>query len=76
MARDQYSGDRRVAEIAALLRADAPGHTPLWDCRGVGAFETPEVRVGALPARAHLLHPSGRAGAAVLVLAVRDPARM
>ncbi len=70
MAGNQYAGDRRIAEIAALLRAEAPDHRPLWDCRSVGAFEAPNVRVGAMPARAHLLHPNGQAGASVLVLAV------
>jgi hypothetical protein len=40
--------------------------------RTPGAFEAPEVRAGALPTRAHLLHPNGQAFAAVLVLAVSD----
>jgi hypothetical protein len=70
MAADQYAGDRRVAEIAALLRSDAPGHRPFWDCRSVGAFETPAIQVDTMPARAHLLHPIGQAGAVILVLAV------
>jgi hypothetical protein len=70
MAENQYADDRRIAAIAALLRTEAPDHRALWDCRGVGAFEAPEVRVGPAPARAHLLHPNGHAGAAVLVLAV------
>lgn len=72
MSADQYAGDRRVAEIAAVLRAEAPRHRPVWDCRGVGAFEVPEVRVGTVPAHAHLLRPNGHAGAAVLVLAVHE----
>jgi hypothetical protein len=69
MAANQYAGDRRITEIVTLLRAEAPRHRPFWDCRGVGAFEAPEVRVGAMPTRAHLLHANGHAGAAVLVLA-------
>ncbi len=55
-----------------MLRAEAPRHRPVWDCRGVGAFEVPEVRVGTAPAHAHLLHPNGHGGAAVLVLAVHE----
>jgi hypothetical protein len=63
-----YAGDARVAEIGALLRADAPEHGPLWDCRGVGAFGTHDVVTAGLPARAHLMRPGEHPCAAVLVL--------
>jgi hypothetical protein len=68
MAANMHAGDARVAEIGALLRAEAPEHGPLWDCRGVGAFGTHDVVTAGLPARAHLMRPGEHPGAAVLVL--------
>jgi transcriptional regulator with XRE-family HTH domain len=69
MAADLYSGDPRIAEISALLRAEYPGLGPVWDCRGVGAFGRPTIEVGGEPATAYLLHPTGQTEIAILVAA-------
>jgi hypothetical protein len=72
MAANLHADDERIAEVAALLGADAPAYTPLWECRAVGAFGEPTVVVEGRELRAHLLEPAGRAGGALLVLAAAD----
>ncbi|TWF80843.1 helix-turn-helix protein [Pseudonocardia hierapolitana] len=72
MAANLYAGDERIAEVAELLRADAPAYTPLWECRGIGAFGEPTVVVAGRELRAHLLEPAGRPGSALLFLAAAD----
>ncbi|CAO5146672.1 Helix-turn-helix domain [Frankia sp. AiPs1] len=69
MAADLHPADPRIIEVAALLRADHPRLTPVWDCRGVGAFGRPAVDLAGEPAAAHLLHPTGEPGIALLVAA-------
>jgi transcriptional regulator with XRE-family HTH domain len=68
MAADLQPDDPRIRASAEALRADFPEQAPLWDCRGVGAFGAPTVDVAGRRRRAHLLHPTGRPDAAVLVL--------
>jgi hypothetical protein len=69
MAANLYADDERIAEVAELLHADAPAYTPLWECRGIGAFGEPTVVVDGRELRAHLLEPVGRPGSALLFLA-------
>jgi transcriptional regulator with XRE-family HTH domain len=69
MAANLYTGDPRIAQVAELLHADAPGYSPLWDCRGIGAFGAPTVVVDGQRLRAHLLEPADRPGSMLLFLA-------
>ncbi|SNQ47792.1 Helix-turn-helix domain [Frankia canadensis] len=73
MAADLHAGDPRIAEISALLRADHPMLEPLWNCRGIGAFGRPHLDLAGEPAAAHLLHPTGQAETAILVVAPSGP---
>ncbi|MEJ2889839.1 helix-turn-helix domain-containing protein [Actinomycetospora aeridis] len=71
MATDRDPGDARLTQVRAQLRAGAPGLGALWDCRGVGAFGRPAVRLGDTRRTAHLLAEAGAielTGAVVLVL--------
>jgi transcriptional regulator with XRE-family HTH domain len=68
MAADLHPDDPRIGEVADALRAAFPAMAPLWECRGVGSFGEPVVALPGGPARAHLLHPTGRPDAGVLVL--------
>ncbi|MEJ2861586.1 helix-turn-helix domain-containing protein [Actinomycetospora flava] len=75
MATDRDPGDARLTRVRAELRAGAPGHGALWDCRGVGAFGRPAVLLAGTRRTAHLLAEAGPvepSGAVVLVL-LRDP---
>ncbi|WP_226352217.1 MULTISPECIES: helix-turn-helix domain-containing protein [unclassified Pseudonocardia] len=58
-------GTRGVRDV---LHAEAPERAPLWECRGVGAFGRPRVRLGGVERTAYLLGEAGAPGAAVLVL--------
>ncbi|RZT85219.1 helix-turn-helix protein [Pseudonocardia sediminis] len=68
MASDLHAGDRRIAEVRDMLREDAPELGPVWDCRGVGAFDAPALTLQGRPVRAHLLRPTGGPDASILVL--------
>jgi transcriptional regulator with XRE-family HTH domain len=72
MASNTHAGDARVLEIGELLRAEAPAATPVWECRGVGAFEAPALRWAGGVARAYLLHPAGLPGMSVLTIVRAD----
>lgn len=63
--------DGRLARVRAGVRSAAPGLTPLWDCRSVGAFGRPRVRLSGVEREAYLLGQAGSPDAvegAVLVL--------
>ncbi|MDL5160099.1 helix-turn-helix domain-containing protein [Actinomycetospora termitidis] len=67
--------DARVGQVRAGARAAAPGLAPLWECRAVGAFGRPRVRVDGADREAFLLGEAGSADAAeasVLVLLPAD----
>nr|WP_062396215.1 helix-turn-helix domain-containing protein [Pseudonocardia sp. AL041005-10] len=68
MASDLDPTDPGTRGVRAALRADAPERTPLWECRGVGAFGRPRVRLGGVDRTAYLLGEAGVPGAAILVL--------
>jgi transcriptional regulator with XRE-family HTH domain len=72
MAANLYAGDERIGQVAEILHADAPAYTPLWECRGIGAFGEPTVVVDGRAFRAHLLEPAGRPGSTLLVLAAAE----
>lgn len=69
MAGNRHAGDPRIAQVRDLLHEEVPHLAPVWDCRGIGAFDAPPVRLDGRPAVAHLLRPAGADRAAVLVLA-------
>ncbi|WP_248814604.1 helix-turn-helix domain-containing protein [Frankia sp. AgPm24] len=69
MAANLHADDARITEIGRLLRADHPRLRPWWDCRGVGAFGHPSLRLDGQPATAHLLRPAGGTASSILVLA-------
>lgn len=71
MASDRAPEDRRLAEIRERARGSAPRLGPVWDCRGVGSFGRPTVRVQGVSRVGYLLGEAGPAGATsggVLVL--------
>ncbi|GAA1247150.1 helix-turn-helix transcriptional regulator [Pseudonocardia aurantiaca] len=72
MATNLHAGDARILEIGDLLRAEAPGLNPVWECRGVGAFEAPALRWAGGAARAYLLHPGGLPGVSILTIVPTD----
>jgi transcriptional regulator with XRE-family HTH domain len=72
MATNFHAGDARLLEIRDLLRAEAPGLNPVWECRGVGAFEAPALRWDGAAARAYLLHLAGLSGVSVLTIVPTD----
>lgn len=68
MDADLRPHDPASVRTREALRTDAPDRAPLWDCRGVGAFGRPRVRVGGRERLAHLLTDDGAPGTGVLVL--------
>lgn len=68
MASDLDPADPGTRGVRDALRTDAPERAPLWECRGVGAFGRPRVRLGGADRTAYLLGEAGAPGAAVLVL--------
>jgi transcriptional regulator with XRE-family HTH domain len=75
MTANLHAGDERIAQVGELLRAEAPGYSPLWECRGIGAFGEPTVVVDGRRLRAHLLEPAGRSGSALLFLTAGEGLR-
>ncbi|MEU6697229.1 helix-turn-helix domain-containing protein [Pseudonocardia sp. NPDC046786] len=68
MASDLDPGRPAAHRVRDALRHDAPERAALWDCRGIGAFGRPRVRLGDRDRTAFLLGEAGAPGAAVLVL--------
>ncbi|MEJ2866844.1 helix-turn-helix domain-containing protein [Actinomycetospora sp. OC33-EN08] len=76
MVENLLGDDERVARVRDRARAVAPGLTPLWDCRAVGAFGRPRVRVDGVPREAFLLGEAGAADAAEASVLVLLPAHV
>lgn len=71
MAANLRPDDERLARVRRHARLAAPDLTPLWDCRAVGAFGRPRIRLDGVDREAYLLGEAGAPDvveASVLVL--------
>jgi transcriptional regulator with XRE-family HTH domain len=81
MAANLRPDDERITHVRDRAREAAPGLAPLWECRAVGAFGRPRVRLDGVERAAYLLGEAGAPDvveASVLVLlpdssTVREP---